>query len=57
MMIKPNRTFRRGIIMLSHLKQEEFVQMPLHLQIMFLLNLWKSGEDEANMPSGEDIIA
>lgn len=33
-------------MMLRHLREEERVQMPLHLQIVFLLNLWSSGESE-----------
>jgi hypothetical protein len=29
--------------MLNHLNEQEFVQMPLHLQIVHLLNLWANG--------------
>lgn len=41
------RTYKEGIMMLRHLKEEERVQMPLHLQIVFLLNLWSLGENES----------
>lgn len=43
--------------MLNSLKREELVKMPLHLQILFLLNLWSNGEGEANVAGGDQLTA
>jgi hypothetical protein len=34
-----------GTAMLNQMKEEEFVRMPLHLQIVCLLELWGKGDD------------
>ena len=39
------KTKKEGTAMMEHLREEELMEMPLHLQIVCLLNLWGKGAD------------
>lgn len=40
---------REGTAMLRHWKEEELVKMPLHLQIVCLLELWGKSDDSVTL--------
>lgn len=44
---KPLKT-KEGTTMMNRMKEEEFVKMPLHLQIVCLLELWGKNDDRVS---------